>query len=174
CPFFFFSSRRRHTRSKRDWSSDVCSSDLVIQLQFLQLFCQCIIYRFFFLIHIFINGFLIHTAFIFFFLPRFKARHFFTVPADTSENLPVTRAAQRHFLLTFRTSGGRYFFNVTFISAFSVLAYVHRAFFAFDFQQRFAAFRTVSARQIIVLEFLLARLDFFDNLFRVFFHIFDK
>src|SRR5699024_11017904 len=26
--FFFFSSRRRHTRSKRDWSSDVCSSDL--------------------------------------------------------------------------------------------------------------------------------------------------
>src|SRR5699024_5885806 len=29
--FFFFSSRRRHTRSKRDWSSDVCSSDMVIQ-----------------------------------------------------------------------------------------------------------------------------------------------
>src|SRR5438067_5442349 len=27
-PFFFFSSRRRHTISKRDWSSDVCSSDL--------------------------------------------------------------------------------------------------------------------------------------------------
>src|SRR5699024_11771747 len=27
--FFFFSSRRRHTRSKRDWSSDVCSSDLI-------------------------------------------------------------------------------------------------------------------------------------------------
>src|SRR5699024_11829301 len=27
---FFFSSRRRHTRSKRDWSSDVCSSDLSI------------------------------------------------------------------------------------------------------------------------------------------------
>src|SRR5438067_11371943 len=26
---FFFSSRRRHTRSKRDWSSDVCSSDLL-------------------------------------------------------------------------------------------------------------------------------------------------
>src|SRR2546421_654831 len=24
---FFFSSRRRHTRSDRDWSSDVCSSD---------------------------------------------------------------------------------------------------------------------------------------------------
>src|SRR2546421_8344086 len=28
--FFFFSSRRRHTRSDRDWSSDVCSSDLVL------------------------------------------------------------------------------------------------------------------------------------------------
>src|SRR5206468_9769615 len=28
--FFFFSSRRRHTRSDRDWSSDVCSSDLAI------------------------------------------------------------------------------------------------------------------------------------------------
>src|SRR5437868_15463243 len=26
---FFFSSRRRHTRSKRDWSSDVCSSDFL-------------------------------------------------------------------------------------------------------------------------------------------------
>src|SRR6266516_5621007 len=28
--FFFFSSRRRHTRSYGDWSSDVCSSDLRI------------------------------------------------------------------------------------------------------------------------------------------------
>src|SRR5690349_23028222 len=28
--FFFFSSRRRHTRSLRDWSSDVCSSDLAL------------------------------------------------------------------------------------------------------------------------------------------------
>src|SRR2546429_1723291 len=28
CDFFFFSSRRRHTRCSRDWSSDVCSSDL--------------------------------------------------------------------------------------------------------------------------------------------------
>src|SRR2546421_3391007 len=30
--FFFFSSRRRHTRSDRDWSSDVCSSDLIPSL----------------------------------------------------------------------------------------------------------------------------------------------
>src|SRR5690349_17578941 len=28
---FFFSSRRRHTRSLRDWSSDVCSSDLFVK-----------------------------------------------------------------------------------------------------------------------------------------------
>src|SRR6267378_4711692 len=28
--FFFFSSRRRHTSSLRDWSSDVCSSDLLV------------------------------------------------------------------------------------------------------------------------------------------------
>src|SRR5690606_40724459 len=28
CIEFFFSSRRRHTRFSRDWSSDVCSSDL--------------------------------------------------------------------------------------------------------------------------------------------------
>ena len=28
---FFFSSRRRHTRLRRDWSSDVCSSDLLWQ-----------------------------------------------------------------------------------------------------------------------------------------------
>src|SRR5699024_11917567 len=33
---FFFSSRRRHTRSKRDWSSDVCSSDLSILLSFIK------------------------------------------------------------------------------------------------------------------------------------------
>src|SRR5260370_25205249 len=29
CFYFFFSSRRRHTRFKCDWSSDVCSSDLL-------------------------------------------------------------------------------------------------------------------------------------------------
>src|SRR2546429_4104151 len=28
---FFFSSRRRHTRCSRDWSSDVCSSDLLLE-----------------------------------------------------------------------------------------------------------------------------------------------
>src|SRR2546427_3475542 len=32
--FFFFSSRRRHTRFDCDWSSDVCSSDLVRVAQF--------------------------------------------------------------------------------------------------------------------------------------------
>src|SRR5256885_6993466 len=30
--FFFFSSRRRHTRLQGDWSSDVCSSDLSLQM----------------------------------------------------------------------------------------------------------------------------------------------
>src|SRR6266568_8016427 len=30
--FFFFSSRRRHTRWNCDWSSDVCSSDLVLPI----------------------------------------------------------------------------------------------------------------------------------------------
>src|SRR5438067_13502331 len=30
--YIFFSSRRRHTSSKRDWSSDVCSSDLAPHL----------------------------------------------------------------------------------------------------------------------------------------------
>src|SRR5206468_10118293 len=29
---FFFSSRSRHTRSDRDWSSDVCSSDLGLEI----------------------------------------------------------------------------------------------------------------------------------------------
>src|SRR6266508_6037743 len=32
--FFFFSSRRRHTRWPRDWSSDVCSSDLIQNAQY--------------------------------------------------------------------------------------------------------------------------------------------
>src|SRR2546429_5782184 len=36
--FFFFSSRRRHTRCSRDWSSDVCSSDLNSQRHRLQTF----------------------------------------------------------------------------------------------------------------------------------------
>src|SRR6266498_3893082 len=31
--FFFFSSRRRHTRCGRDWSSDVCSSDLRVHFE---------------------------------------------------------------------------------------------------------------------------------------------
>src|SRR2546429_4979707 len=31
--FFFFSSRRRHTRCSRDWSSDVCSSDLATPIE---------------------------------------------------------------------------------------------------------------------------------------------
>src|SRR5205814_4701808 len=31
--FFFFSSRRRHTRCLSDWSSDVCSSDLLVYLR---------------------------------------------------------------------------------------------------------------------------------------------
>src|SRR6266568_7850168 len=34
--FFFFSSRRRHTRWNCDWSSDVCSSDLTSRLVFVQ------------------------------------------------------------------------------------------------------------------------------------------
>src|SRR5215813_10565372 len=34
---FFFSSRRRHTRCGRDWSSDVCSSDLVLAERFVEL-----------------------------------------------------------------------------------------------------------------------------------------
>src|SRR5207247_5527985 len=38
--FFFFSSRRRHTRSTRDWSSDVCSSDL---LQSARSRCRCVL-----------------------------------------------------------------------------------------------------------------------------------
>src|SRR5690606_39810416 len=40
---FFFSSRRRHTRFSRDWSSDVCSSDLqVLRAAFdeARLFCE--------------------------------------------------------------------------------------------------------------------------------------
>src|SRR5690625_6712994 len=35
--FFFFSSRRRHTRWPRDWSSDVCSSDLLLKEIYLYL-----------------------------------------------------------------------------------------------------------------------------------------
>src|SRR5690606_40715658 len=34
--FFFFSSRRRHTRFSRDWSSDVCSSDLPVAARLVQ------------------------------------------------------------------------------------------------------------------------------------------
>src|SRR5699024_1560993 len=44
----FFSSRRRHTRSKRDWSSDVCSSDLFMCGEFPLIFIL-IYYAVFFL-----------------------------------------------------------------------------------------------------------------------------
>src|SRR5690606_40927905 len=37
---FFFSSRRRHTRFSRDWSSDVCSSDLKGHRSLLALTCR--------------------------------------------------------------------------------------------------------------------------------------
>src|SRR5687768_17811896 len=45
--FFFFSSRRRHTRCSRDWSSDVCSSDLARQairrrIDLVQGHCGCV------------------------------------------------------------------------------------------------------------------------------------
>src|SRR5438094_1919387 len=39
--YFFFSSRRRHTRSYGDWSSDVCSSDLVKRLLHLHPRSKC-------------------------------------------------------------------------------------------------------------------------------------
>src|SRR5215211_8882967 len=38
CFYFFFSSRRRHTRSLCDWSSDVCSSDLALGVQVVEAF----------------------------------------------------------------------------------------------------------------------------------------
>src|SRR2546429_5453635 len=46
--FFFFSSRRRHTRCSRDWSSDVCSSDLsrgdpVIKIYVFDTACHCLV-----------------------------------------------------------------------------------------------------------------------------------
>src|SRR5699024_11290948 len=43
---FFFSSRRRHTRSKRDWSSDVCSSDLEKPLEVYSDMQPMIVYEF--------------------------------------------------------------------------------------------------------------------------------
>src|SRR5256885_11411682 len=39
---FFFSSRRRHTRLQGDWSSDVCSSDLLQSLTSLLLFSAAV------------------------------------------------------------------------------------------------------------------------------------
>src|SRR5579864_1922729 len=38
--FFFFSSRRRHTRLTCDWSSDVCSSDLLVGVKSRQCFLR--------------------------------------------------------------------------------------------------------------------------------------
>src|SRR5699024_12205023 len=48
---FFFSSRRRHTRSKRDWSSDVCSSDLTRQA-IPVIANECIVRSFYFIRHL--------------------------------------------------------------------------------------------------------------------------
>ena len=38
--FFFFSSRRRHTRLVSDWSSDVCSSDLMVVASMRSAVCE--------------------------------------------------------------------------------------------------------------------------------------
>src|SRR6267378_6386951 len=43
CFLLFFSSRRRHTRSLRDWSSDVCSSDLAAEVPIPALADWCVI-----------------------------------------------------------------------------------------------------------------------------------
>src|ERR1039457_1466837 len=42
--FFFFSSRRRHTRLQGDWSSDVCSSDLEMKVPLIELQDESIAY----------------------------------------------------------------------------------------------------------------------------------
>src|SRR5438034_402480 len=39
---FFFSSRRRHTRSLCDWSSDVCSSDLISRVRFVPFYLRAV------------------------------------------------------------------------------------------------------------------------------------
>src|SRR5882762_10427300 len=44
--FFFFSSRRRHTRFKCDWSSDVCSSDLGMVLGLVKMALQPLVLLF--------------------------------------------------------------------------------------------------------------------------------
>src|SRR5256885_13157775 len=53
CCYFFFSSRRRHTRLQGDWSSDVCSSDLDVRkvqpvdgVAFVMAFDDCVRGRF--------------------------------------------------------------------------------------------------------------------------------
>src|SRR5216684_8985900 len=43
--FFFFSSRRRHTRCSRDWSSDVCSSDLGGRIKPAEINARFVAYR---------------------------------------------------------------------------------------------------------------------------------
>src|SRR5690349_24610258 len=43
---FFFSSRRRHTRSLRDWSSDVCSSDLGSQASSVESAFSCCVWSY--------------------------------------------------------------------------------------------------------------------------------
>src|SRR5205809_1873214 len=68
--FFFFSSRRRHTRCSRDWSSDVCSSDL---LHFLIALGTATVYylasrRFEILVHRAVLFGLIYGAFVYAFM----------------------------------------------------------------------------------------------------------
>src|SRR2546429_5933365 len=45
CRLFFMSSRRRHTRCSRDWSSDVCSSDLVVLLALFAMLGPAIVHQ---------------------------------------------------------------------------------------------------------------------------------
>src|SRR5690606_40441368 len=60
--FFFFSSRRRHTRFSRDWSSDVCSSDLLYGLLFRNLhYLQLHLISYGVLLKFWLNNFLLVT-----------------------------------------------------------------------------------------------------------------
>ena len=65
--FFFFSSRRRHTRLQGDWSSDVCSSDLLSELYMNENFMEYIL-RFFGILTVHLHD--SYAVSIFTFLPK--------------------------------------------------------------------------------------------------------
>lgn len=122
-------------------------SDLFIQAEFFQLFCQRVVHRLLFVLafHIRVDVPLGCASGFIFRLSLFKDGQFLPVAAYTCEGLAFALAAKLHFLMTVRTAGVCFSCQRFPAAALTILTYEHRAAFAVDFKHHFAAIRAGGA-----------------------------